>query len=797
MKTYPLGGPCRLTFFDETTGCDAPDCRTIDAVVPGNVELDLMRAGILPDVFFGNNIRLLRPYEWYGWRYAMEIDLPVCSPGERLRLEFDGVDCFADYSLNGVCFAHSENALIPHGFDVTDLYRPGWNLLEVTLHSPLLRAARMQYDAGQWAYCSNHEALRVRKAPSQYGWDIMPRAVTAGIWRNVRAVVLSPNEFTDFYLATLRADRNRATLLCSFQVTTDTPRLEGLSVRLTGWLDGKIGFRDQRPLRFVRSSYTFTVEHPALWWPRGYGDDAAADAAVYTVRAELLRQGKPIAAYETAFGIRTVKLLRDEVCDEYGGEFAFEVNGERIFCRGTNWVPPDAFPSRNADRYESLIGMARDLGCNMLRCWGGGVYEDDAFFELCDRAGIMVWQDFAMACAFYPQDEAFCDTIREEAEAVTRRLRNHPSLVLWCGDNECDGHLYAIAGRDPNENILTRQILPGVLRRTDPQRPYLPSSPYSGKAVLERAARLRKTPETEAWPPMEPYKPLLPEDHPWGARDYFKNSAYAGLRCAFLSEIGYHGCSDPASMKTFLSPDKLWPWQGNDQWLTHAAEMNGPDGPYAYRIKLMADQVYELFGQQPERLEDFVFASQVSQAEADKFFIESSRQRKGACCGILWWNLADGWPQFSDAVVSYDGLKKLAYYYIRQSSRPVLFSFGEPYKWNIRLFASNDTRRALRAVYRVVDGDTRRVCLEGAVDLPANGAVGVDQLRISYAEQKLYLIEWEIGGKRYTNHYLHGHPAYDPNTMKRWVAEIAAFSGQEDFEVKATCLLSPEDAKKA
>ena len=207
MKIYEISCKCRLSFSEETPGAEC-ESLTIDAVIPGNVELDLERAGILPDLFFGNNIKLLRKYEYYKWRYTIDADFPAHAEDEQVILEFCGVDCFADYYLNGVRFGESDNALIPHRFDVTGLCHEGKNLLEVVIRSPLLEAAKKQYDAYEWAYVNNHEALRVRKAPSQYGWDIMPRAVTAGIWRPVKVIVMTPNEFIDFYITTLRADRS-------------------------------------------------------------------------------------------------------------------------------------------------------------------------------------------------------------------------------------------------------------------------------------------------------------------------------------------------------------------------------------------------------------------------------------------------------------------------------------------------------------------------------------------------------------------------------------------------------------
>lgn len=780
MRKYVINGDCRLTFVDEDPNVIEKSEMTIDAEIPGNVELDMERAGILPELFFGNNIKLLRKYEYYKWRYSIDIDIPSFDEGETVYLNFGGVDCIADYYLDGINFGHSENALIEHRFDITNICHVGKNLLEVEIHSPLLWAAKQKYDSFEWAYVNNHEALRIRKAPSQYGWDIMPRAVTAGIWKDITIEIESKNEFVDFYITTSDVREDSAIITCAFQVKTDTPHFSGLSVRISGYIDGKKEFSDERGLSFVRSRYNFMVWSPKLWWPRGYKD--SENAAVYDIKAELIRDGEVIAEYDTTLGIRTVKLERSEICDEYGGEFCFIVNGEKVFCHGSNWVPPDAFPSRNISRYEMMLDMAKDLNCNILRCWGGNVYEDDKFFELCDRYGIMVWQDFAMACAFYPQDGEFSGMLKNEAEAVVKRLRNHPSLVLWSGDNECDAHMYAIAKYYPDDNILTRKVLPEVIHRLDPNRSYLPSSPYSCRSVIERSFNLKKTPEIETWMPSEPYKPILPEDHPWGSRDYYKSRYYTGLNCAFISEIGYHGCNDIESIKKFISPDKLWHWKDNDEWITHAAEMNGPSGGYAYRIKLMADQVYELFGSEPEKLEDFIFASQVSQAEADKYFIESSRQLKWVRSGIIWWNLIDGWEQFSDAVVSYDGFKKLAYYYIRSASQDVLLSFGEPKDWCIRLFCSNDTRHSAEIEYKVYDADNMdEPVLKGRKLVAANSAIGLSGMRISYAEKKLYLIEWTLNGVRYTNHYIHGYPAFGIEKMKIWVKKISEFSGEADF----------------
>ena len=261
-----------------------------------------------------------------------------------------------------------------------------------------------------------------------------------------------------------------------------------------------------------RDGFEIDVHDPMLWWPRGYGDPN-----LYQVTTQLLQNDKVIASREDSVGIRKLELIRTETTSaEKPGQFLFKVNGVPILVKGSNWVPADAFHSRDAARYEKILALVTDLECNMLRCWGGNVYEDDAFFDICDRNGIMVWQDFAMACAIYPQTPEFLEVMRQEAISVVRKLRNHPSLALWSGDNEVD-QSYFFSGLDPAHNKITREVLPQVVFQCDPYRPYLPSSPYMSPEVIA-TGNLK----------------LMPEDHLWGPRDYFKSTvlyrAHGALR---------------------------------------------------------------------------------------------------------------------------------------------------------------------------------------------------------------------------------------------------------------------------
>jgi beta-mannosidase len=366
----------------------------------------------------------------------------------------------------------------------------------------------------------------------------------------------------------------------------------------------------------------------------------------------LWKNGVEIDSAQFRHGVRTVELERTSITGPKGeGEFCFRVNGEKIFIKGSNHVPADAYHSRDVERIPRIIDLAVECGCNMLRCWGGNVYENDLFYDLCDEKGLLIWQDFGMGCAVYPQDEEFQRALAHEAGIVVRRLRGHACIALWAGDNECDlvPSWFGDTSYNPNTNLLTRVVLPRVLQAEDPKRAFLPSSPY----MDEVAFRAGQT--------------FLPEEHLWGPRDYFRSDYYKNSLCHFASEIGYHGCPSPDSIRKFISPENLWP-NDNAEWLLHSTCAVPELGVGEGRITLMNNQIREMFGTVPDNLEDYAFASQCVQAEAKKFFIELFRTQKWRRTGILWWNLIDGWPQFSDAVVDYYFGKKLAFDYIKRAS---------------------------------------------------------------------------------------------------------------------------------
>jgi beta-mannosidase len=738
--------------------------------VPGNVELDLVRGGVLPEPFVGENVFRVRDFETYEWWYVRRFSASEQQPEKRAFLVFRGLDCFGSVWLNGRVVGEAANMLIPHTFEVTGLLEHD-NEVAVRIRSATLAARRMDYPAGTFAMATNHDQLRVRKAPHVYGWDIAPRIVSAGLWRSVALEVRDPDGIDSVYYHTREVtparpgspDASGAVLEVHWKVTIADPDLSGYTLSFEG-VCGDAGFVREVPVRFVAGTEEIRIPAARLWWPRGYGEPA-----LYDVSCRLRKDGAVIDSRAERIGLRRIELRRTELTgDTEPGEFLFTCNGERVMCRGTNWVPLDAFHSRDAERLPAALALLDDIGCTMVRCWGGNVYEDHPFFDFCDEKGILVWQDFAFACALYPQDAEFHAQVRDEAAEVVRALRNHASLALWAGDNEID--IFAVSlGRDPSANEISRRVLPAVCAAEDPGRPYLPSSPYVSPDAFRRGAADQRN---------------IPEQHLWGPRDYYKSRFYTESTAHFASEIGYHGCPNVSSIRKFIDEARLWPWKDNQQWLAHATDPVPGGGAFAYRIKLMADQVRELFGQDPDTLEDFALASQASQAEAKKFFIEMFRLATWRRTGIIWWNLIDCWPQFSDAVVDYYGGRKLAYWYIRRCQAPVLLMAAEPERGRCRIVATNDTRSVARGVFSVTDADSGRTLLAGKLTVQPGGSATLGSVNGGRGRQGLFLLRWTVGigpdARELGSHYLLGKPPFPLARYRSWLPAIAALPGGFD-----------------
>lgn len=704
----------------------------LPASVPGSLEQDLMKAGKIEDLYFSTNTLDAQKLEdVHVWYYTL---INIANPKQYLR--FEGIDTFADIYVNGQLVKTTDNMYLP--YDVDADWVIGKNEVVVHIKPAMIMAREFTSPVACRAQRYNYASLYARKAAHMYGWDIMPRIISAGLWKEVNLLEKKEDKINEVYFITTRIKGNevRARLYVNTELTSSFAT--DYSVRIEGQC-GASCFVQETKLWHNTQMFSFTIRDGKLWWPKNAGEQN-----LYDVTITLLRDDEVCDRYKMKAGLRIVELDRTDSTDlEGNGEFCFKVNGKKIFVLGTNWVPLDAFHSNDINRLSKALDLLNDTGCNMVRCWGGNVYELDTFYDFCDEYGILVWQDFAMACGIYPDENDFSERLREEAIYQIKRLRNHPSLALWVGDNECDDAFDGTSfERNPNQNSLTRQMLKHVVEMHDYSRSYLPCSPYISEEVFEG-------------------KGLRPEQHLWGPRDYFKGTYYKDTFCHFVSEIGYHGFPAPRSLKKFLQkPEMIFKEDGTptDEYLVHAASMElDVDAPNAYRIKLAYDQVVTLFGKAEENLDDFVRQSQISQAEAKKYFIEKFRIGKWKRTGIIWWNLLDGWPQVSDAVVDYYYTKKLAYHYIKRSQESVCLMFDEPENGSICLVGVNDLSRDMEVTYtvkRISDVmEKQAIVMSGKAVVLADSTVRLGSLPIADGEKEFYLIEWNVDGQCKMNHY--------------------------------------------
>lgn len=749
---------------DDYSSFDKLGIPHVEATVPGNVELDLSAAGVLPkDLFMGTAINEeVRKIETWEWWYKKEFtaDKEMVT-GKDVRLNFEAVDCFAEYYLNGRLIGTSENALIAHTFDVSGLIKEN-NVLIVHIRSPFVEPFKTDYP--ETIYFSNWSgnarkviSTTVRKAPHCYGWDIMPRALSAGIWRGVALENHDELEIYDVYAFTHELKEGYAQIGINFHTNLSYKDFAYPAKPLVAKATARCG--DSVATGYCTMGHKDCAVHigisnPKLWWPYGYGDANLYDIHLFVEDAD----GNEVISTDFKFGIRTIELLNDEYASNIEGRFAFIVNGVEIYCTGSNWVPLSPYHSMDADRYEKALELVHDCGCNILRCWGGNVYEDHKFYDLCDKYGVLVWQDFTMACNQYPQEDWFYDIIREEAEFIVKKLRNHCCIAIWAGDNECDSGVN-VKCTDPKRNKITREVLPKICDRLDAYRTFLPSSPYYSEKIVEAQKR-----------GISPNK-CSPEVHAWGPRDYFKGPFYTQTTASFISETGYHGCPNPESIRKFISPDKVFPYMNNDEWNLHSTDIGYSDS----RIMLMHNHLIQLFGEAPNStLEEFALASQISQAEAKKFFIERLRAERPHAAGIIWWNLLDGWPQMSDAVVDFYFSKKLAYDYIKRAQAPFSIFLGEIDGWGSNIYVSNCTLKPISGSYKIYDADTNEVKAEGGFYIKENSNNVIGKVRLMFSEKKLFIIEWTLSdGTRGKNHYVAGYPPFSFEKYKNeWLPKI-------------------------
>lgn len=718
----------------------------IDAHVPGNFELDLFSAGIEKDPYVGSN---LWDYYKYENRHLFYYRNFKAKNNREYELCFDGIDTIADVYVNGKKVLSCDNMMIEYKTNVESVLEDD-NEIVVHIKPVMIEGRKYDYSMRAWQNSLYGAVGRsVRKPAHMFGWDIMPRAVSGGIYKSCYLLQKKPAKVKDvcYVIDEINTEENYAYLSFVYNLQINDDFLNGYNLEFVGKCEESSFYQKCELWHTSGMLFRFKIDNAKFWYPKNYGK-----ACLYNVKAVLKKDGVEVDCYEFTMGLRTVELVRSSVVEK-DGCFYFKVNGQRIFSLGTNWTPLDCFHSKDKERLPKALEALDDLGCNIVRCWGGNLYEDHEFFDFCDKKGIMVWQDFSLGCGLYPNDAEFLERMREEATFIVKKLRNHPSLCLWAGDNECD--LFSKWLRsDPKNAKVTREVFPDVINDYDFQTPYLPSSPYFDEVA---------------------YKTGLPtsETHSWGDRNYFKSDFYKNVESYFQSEIGYQASPSPDSLRKYISEDKLFPWTDeekskkygkpmpNDEQCAHIPNVeNNPESPFYFLLPLTDKQIAKLFTRAPKNIDEYVMMSQISQAEAFKYFIERVRIRKGEKSGIIWWNLLEGYPVHSNAVVDYYFVKKLAYYYIKRSQQPLALMFDEPENGKLKLYATSELLTDENVSYTVVNVTTGETLVSSSVDVKAGEVICIDSVA-EIPEKAFLLISYSYGDNKCVNHYMCNMPSID------------------------------------
>jgi len=678
------------------------DADWIDVDIPGDVHRALVAAGRIADPYYDRNEELCAWMEDREWWYRLRFT-GVAEPvkiGERLHLIFHGLDTYATIWLNGVELGRHANMFTPASFDVTDLARAGDNTLAILFDRPL---AHLQALDGIEPWGHSPERIPLRKAQYGYGWDWGPRLPTIGVWRPIELKHERQAVIDGLHVTTLEIEREarRAALAARVEVQSFAhPGALTARVQVVG-PDGTLSTGGDLVLdsdAVERSGTLYlTVEQPRLWWTHDRGEPA-----LYTVHVTLEDEDRILDRYETRVGIRTVELDQSPDQQERGARFfRFVLNGVPLFAKGANWIPADSFIGSLADdRYAMLLEQARAGRMNMLRVWGGGVYEHDAFYDLCDRLGLLVWQDFMFSCAPYPDnDESFVTEVAAEARYQVRRLRNHASLALWCGNNEnqwlhnqryWDRPEYAVPG-----TRLYSETLPATVAREDGRTPYWPGSPFGGDDDNSM-----EDGDVHDWYVWHGSFPRHFNERPRSENtpEAVSFTRYADNTGRFISEFGMHAAPVLETLRRVIPPDQLY---------HHSAAMDhhNKDTP-----KDKGDNLMLSVTGRPDTLDAYIDDSMIAQAEGLKFGVEHFRRRTPHCSGTLVWQFNDCWPVLSWSVVDYYGVGKAGFYYLKRAYASVLASFKALPDGSLELWLTNDTDT------RVEDSATVRLgAFDGAI----------------------------------------------------------------------------------
>ncbi len=631
------------------------------ADVPGTVHTDLLYNKLINDPFYRLNEHNLQWIDKVDWEYTTDFNLTnKMNSADKLLLVFEGLDTYATVFLNNKLIYTGTNMFVGSTIELNPDSLLPENNLHIVFKSPITEGIErltkysiaLPGDNDQSALGgleNTKVSMFTRKAGYHYGWDWGPRLVTSGIWRNVYIKTCNKATINDLHIDQISINQQEAKLNAIAEVSNFTNEAFSLNIYVNDVLVAN------KPAAHLKTTgeinYQFKITNPILWWPNGHGNQH-----LYTIRAEIVgNTGNKIDDRQLNIGLRTAQLIRE--ADKHGESFYFKINGKPVFVKGANYIPNDVFlPRVTPNKYEHIISSAANANINMLRVWGGGIYENSLFYELCDKYGIMVWQDFMFACAMYPGNDEFLKEVEQEAIYNIKRLRNHPSIVLWCGNNEIEQawaqydenrgwgwkQRYTGAQREiiwKSYDTLFHKILPDLVKQYDANTDYWHSSPSAGMGKL--ASHTNTSGDMHYWGVWHGGEPI---------------ESFTTHIARFMSEYGFQSFPEYESVKQYSMPED---WNILSEVMTSHQRSNIGN----QRINEYMGHSYK----QPAGFEDQLYVGQLLQAEAMKTAIEAHRSAMPYCMGSLYWQLNDCWPVASWSGIDYYGRWKAMHYFVREA----------------------------------------------------------------------------------------------------------------------------------
>ena len=654
------------TFREADTGDWLP------ATVPGTVHTDLLANRRIQDPFYRTNEHDQQWVDKKDWEYATHFDVDAATLAHsHIELVFEGLDTYADVYVNDVLVLNADNMFRIWTADIKPHAKAGANSLRIRFRSPIQEGLKQLAALGYNPPATNDQSengelgdkrvsMFTRKAGYHYGWDWGPRFVTSGVWRPIRLRAWSGARLDDLHIVQDSVSADEAKLTARFEILSDAAGPAVVDIQGLGGITAKQAVTLKPGLNVIE--LPVTVAKPKLWWSNGLGE-----AHLYSLTGRVVA-GAAKDARQLRIGLRTIRVVQTPDAD--GTSFYVELNGVPVFMKGASYIPNDSFlPRVTTQVYERVVQSAVDTHMNMLRVWGGGVYEDDRLYDLCDEKGILVWQEFAFACSMYPNDPALLDNIRAEAEDNVRRLRNHACLTLWCGNNEIDAawendvpgggwgwkQTYTQPQRDEMwaaYKAIFHEILPQTLANHDPQRFYWPSSPlgaWDGRDVKHAdLSAAKQSGDIHYW------------DVWWGQKPFSDYRTHIGR---FMTEYGFQSFPELRTVETYATPADYDIFSEVMKSHQRSSIGNGTITNYMQRDYVV-----------PKDFAQFLYVGQVLQAEGIKVAMEAHRARRDYCMGSLFWQINDCWPVASWSSIDYYGRWKAQQFFAKKSFAPVLVS---------------------------------------------------------------------------------------------------------------------------